>query len=159
MEMNKMGIKNSNADRDILIRKITYNLVEINQISKLDMANSLIEEVLKNMNETDRLKYESIYKLDTTEKISKEVEKMFRDEMSTFSNKIDALLVTKINFITKITVDYLNKINEQSKQAQLKLNKFHKRSKFKDALILFNLATTPFLLIIILVFLIFNLYV
>ncbi|MEN8907182.1 MAG: hypothetical protein ABF289_14585 [Clostridiales bacterium] len=156
-----MGVNNFDKDkRDQLLVKINSNLVKINQLTKLDMANTLLEEILKNMNnnktinESDRGNdYGINIKTSNLKEINTLIEDMFRKEMSTLSNKIDAILVTKINFITKITVEYISKVQEQTNISYRKLNKFNKRRKIIDFLKIFNLAITPILLIFIIILL------
>jgi hypothetical protein len=152
-----MNISNYDKNkRDELLGKMTKNLVKINHIMKLDMANSLLEEILNNFskeeNENITNKYE--IKKKELEELNVEIENMFRNEISTLSNKIDALLVTKINFITKITVDYINKIHEQTNISYRKLNRLNKRRKLIDVLIFLNIVITPVLLIVIIYLLI-----
>lgn len=159
MKLNNLK-KHETVNKTIMLEKITKNLIEMNQLSKLEMINSLLEETIEQTNnsikkyqtqqteEINKLKkinIKSKIEIDELKNVGSDFEEIYTKEIDKLSKKMDDILVMKVEQVTKTTVEYITKLQELSTKTHKNLNKMQSRGKLIDIFIYLNLGIMPIL--------------
>jgi len=70
--------------------------------------------------------------------------------LDNISKNIDTLLNSKLDDISKDSIEYIQEVDKTKKDAQKRFESFYDRKKVIDYMIYVNLAITPILFVIIL---------
>lgn len=69
--------------------------------------------------------------------------------VSEIESNLNNILMTKLDDLSKESIEYMEKVEKAKKESQNRFESFWGRKKWIDVLVIFNLALTPIILILI----------
>lgn len=69
--------------------------------------------------------------------------------VSEIESNLNNILMTKLDDLSKESIEYMEKVEKAKKESQNRFESFWGRKKWIDMLVIFNLALTPIILILI----------